>query len=287
MKSAARREAEYALDLLLPRFGVPVAHHVAGTPDGPTPYLVAGAGPPVVLLHGGFGGAGNWHRTLGPVSQRYRVIAPDRPGYGLSATPASDDEVAWLSGFLDARHIERPALAGHASGAALALAYARAYPARVRALAISDVWLTDPTTEPTSASSSSGAPGPRTPAAWAASLGARFDDRRALAPEYVYYLWCLAQLHPAQDQRPPGDIAPGPVPLPQPGERTWPTLPCLLIWGRNNRWSSAERARQLHQRVLDAWLRVVEHSRGIPPLEQPGHFNLALISFLERYVQAP
>ncbi|HWP29236.1 MAG TPA: alpha/beta hydrolase, partial [Chloroflexota bacterium] len=93
-------------------------------------------------------------------------------------------------------------------------------------------------------------------------------------------LWSLARLRPDQDQRPPGDLAPGPVPVPQPGERTWPTLPCLLVCGRGAPWSSVPLARLLHQRVPDAWLRVIEHSKGVPMLEQPGEFNFALITFL-------
>jgi pimeloyl-ACP methyl ester carboxylesterase len=115
---------------------------------------------------------------------------------------------------------------------------------------------------------------------WYPSVATRFDDRRLLAPEYLYYLWCLARLRPDQDQRPPGEIVPGPVAIPGPGERTWPTIPSLLIWGRGNRWTSVGVARQLHERIPDAALRVIEHSKGIPNLEQPGEFNHAVVTFL-------
>lgn len=47
-------------------------------------YLEAGAGPPMVLLHGAGGGAANWYRLMGTLSARYRVIAVDLPGFGLS-----------------------------------------------------------------------------------------------------------------------------------------------------------------------------------------------------------
>jgi 2-hydroxymuconate-semialdehyde hydrolase len=53
-----------------------------------TGYLDAGAGEPVVLLHGGEFGASaelGWERTIGALAERYRVLAPDMLGYGDSA----------------------------------------------------------------------------------------------------------------------------------------------------------------------------------------------------------
>jgi pimeloyl-ACP methyl ester carboxylesterase len=56
-----------------------------------------GDGPPLVLLHGGFGGWGHWLRNVGPLSRKYRVLAPDMPGFGDSGGPPepfSPDAVA-------------------------------------------------------------------------------------------------------------------------------------------------------------------------------------------------
>lgn len=53
-----------------------------------TGYLEAGAGDPVVLLHGGEFGASaelGWERTIGVLAQHYRVLAPDMLGFGASA----------------------------------------------------------------------------------------------------------------------------------------------------------------------------------------------------------
>src|SRR5687767_3337635 len=50
------------------------------TVDGVTlHYLEAGSGEPLVLLHGAGGGAANWYRMMGPLAERYRVIAVDLP----------------------------------------------------------------------------------------------------------------------------------------------------------------------------------------------------------------
>jgi pimeloyl-ACP methyl ester carboxylesterase len=46
-----------------------------------------GSGPPLVLLHGGYGSWSHWLRNVLPLSRSFRVIAPDLPGLGDSATP--------------------------------------------------------------------------------------------------------------------------------------------------------------------------------------------------------
>jgi 2-hydroxy-6-oxonona-2,4-dienedioate hydrolase len=46
-----------------------------------------GAGPPLVLLHGGYGSWTHWLRNIDALAERYRVIAADLPGLGDSARP--------------------------------------------------------------------------------------------------------------------------------------------------------------------------------------------------------
>src|SRR5580700_7217068 len=46
-----------------------------------------GSGPPLVLLHGGYGSWSHWIRNVLPLSRSFRVIACDLPGLGESATP--------------------------------------------------------------------------------------------------------------------------------------------------------------------------------------------------------
>ena len=50
-------------------------------------YQEAGAGPVVILLHGLGGDSSNWASTIGPLSQKYRVIVPDQIGFGKSDRP--------------------------------------------------------------------------------------------------------------------------------------------------------------------------------------------------------
>jgi 2-hydroxy-6-oxonona-2,4-dienedioate hydrolase len=55
--------------------------------DGNMVWRVWGAGPPLVLLHGGYGSWTHWIRNVLPLSRSFTVVAPDLPGLGESATP--------------------------------------------------------------------------------------------------------------------------------------------------------------------------------------------------------
>jgi len=101
----------------------------------------AGAGPAVVLLHGGWG----WEAypfDVEAVAARHRVVAPDRVGYGgssrLRELPRGFHRAMAEETFLvmDALGIERAALWGHSDGAVIAAWMGFLAPSRVRALVL-------------------------------------------------------------------------------------------------------------------------------------------------------
>lgn len=47
-------------------------------------YEHAGAGPPILLVHGWTCDASDWRWQVGPLSDRFHVLAPDLPGHGRS-----------------------------------------------------------------------------------------------------------------------------------------------------------------------------------------------------------
>ena len=55
--------------------------------DGRMIWHLWGNGPPLVLLHGGYGSWTHWIRNVLPLSRAFTVAAPDLPGLGESATP--------------------------------------------------------------------------------------------------------------------------------------------------------------------------------------------------------
>lgn len=104
-----------------------------------TNYHDHGEGHPIVLLHGsgpGVSAYANWRLNIGPLSERFRVIAPDAVGFGYTERPDGieynrDAWVRHLRDFLDALGLERVGLVGNSFGGALTLAFTCAYPERV------------------------------------------------------------------------------------------------------------------------------------------------------------
>ncbi len=55
--------------------------------DGEMVWQVYGEGPPLMLVHGGYGGWAHWIRNIPFLARRYRLFLPDLPGHGGSAMP--------------------------------------------------------------------------------------------------------------------------------------------------------------------------------------------------------
>src|SRR5512145_2244843 len=103
----------------------------------------AGAGPAVVILHGGWGyEAYPFDQAIEALAPRHRVLAPDRVGYGrsgeLAALPVGFHRLMAEETFavMDAAGIQEAALWGHSDGAVIAAWMAFLRPERVRALVL-------------------------------------------------------------------------------------------------------------------------------------------------------
>nr|WP_040864058.1 alpha/beta hydrolase [Nocardia exalbida] len=90
-----------------------------------TAYLEAGAGEPVVLLHGGeFGACAElgWEHTIDALASRYRVLAPDMLGFGGSAKVIDFNDgrglrIRHIARFLATLGVESAHFAGNSMGA--------------------------------------------------------------------------------------------------------------------------------------------------------------------------
>jgi pimeloyl-ACP methyl ester carboxylesterase len=102
-------------------------------------FEVAGAGPPVALLHPGLWDARTWDAQFGVFAQGYRVVRYDLRGYGRSSRPepgVAYSHVRDLVAVLDAAGVERAAMVGNSFGGGVALDVALVHPDRVMALVL-------------------------------------------------------------------------------------------------------------------------------------------------------
>jgi len=98
-----------------------------------------GSGEPLVLLHGFGADKDNWNRLARQLRGRFRIIAPDLPGYGESDAPLDaryrvQDQAERLHAFLAALGVTRAHLAGNSMGGYIAALYAATYPANTASL---------------------------------------------------------------------------------------------------------------------------------------------------------
>ncbi len=105
-----------------------------------TNYIVAGAGEPLILIHGSGPGVtafANWRGVIPDFAAHFRCYAPDTLGFGYTDFPtdiagfAMDRWLDHLIGFMDALEIERAHFIGNSYGGALTLALAARAPERV------------------------------------------------------------------------------------------------------------------------------------------------------------
>ncbi len=103
-------------------------------------YTRQGQGTPLVLIHGYPLDHSIWDETAALLSGTFDLILPDLRGFGASASLTDSytlaDMASDLAELLDELGIPQAALAGHSMGGYVALAFFRAYPARVRELGL-------------------------------------------------------------------------------------------------------------------------------------------------------
>lgn len=103
-----------------------------------------GAGPALVMLHGGGAGANglsNYNRNIDALAGHFRVIVPDMPGYGASSKGLDQSDVfgdlaRTMLGLLDRLGIARTHVVGNSLGGACALRMALDAPDRVGRLVL-------------------------------------------------------------------------------------------------------------------------------------------------------
>jgi pimeloyl-ACP methyl ester carboxylesterase len=257
-----------------------------------THFLEAGAGEPVVLLHGGEFGASaeiGWEKTIAALARRHHVFAPDMLGFGESAkvvdfTDGRGLRIRHIARFCALLGIESAYFVGNSMGAVNLLADTTAdHPVLpVRAMvticgggrirvgehmqALYDFDATLPAMR-------------RIVTALFASPAYPADEdyvRRRFDSATAPGAW--EAIAAARFRRP--DSSPPPGPGDRPFERI--RVPTLVVEGGADKLLPPGWAAELAARIPDARSAVVDGAGHCPQLERPEAVNALLLDFLDR-----
>lgn len=103
-------------------------------------YFDTGKGEPVVLLHGFCLSSASFELIAPGLSEDFRVISPDFPGFGgsdiIPGTYNLSKVAAWLDRFVDRLGLTQFTLIGHSMGGYVALAYVEDYAERIKGIGL-------------------------------------------------------------------------------------------------------------------------------------------------------
>ncbi len=240
--------------------------------------------PALVCLHGISSNSRSWRHQLAGLSQRFRVIAWDAPGYGQSVDVPALDGLAgfahYLAGLLDWLKLDQAVIVGLSMGGVIAQEFYRLYPDRVLALVLADT---------NSGGGSRPEPERRarlearlraldtlTPAQLAAERAPALLSPGAAEELKLEVISMVAQIHPAGYRQAALalDAADTRAVLPQ------IKVPSLVLWGEHDNITPRAEAENIYQAIPGARLTVLVGAGHLSNMEQPAAFNQALTSFL-------
>jgi pimeloyl-ACP methyl ester carboxylesterase len=269
-------------------------------------YKEMGEGAPaLVLLHGFAASTFSWREVMAPLAQEARVVAFDRPAFGLTERPmpgewggenpyATRSQAALTVQFMDSLGIERAVLVGNSAGGTVAALVALEHPERVEALVLLDpaiygsgsrfpAWLGPLLTSPQMRRV-----GPlfvRSIEEWGIDFGrSAWHDPSRLTPE----IW-EGYTEPLRTQnwdRALWELTVSSRPLDLQAQLDALQLPVLVITGDDDRIVPTEQSVRLAGELPNAELVVIPECGHVPHEECPGPTLEAMEAFLADEVRA-
>lgn len=131
----------------------PFTPHFVETDEGRLHYIDEGQGEPIVMVHGTPTWSFLYRRQIKTLSKRFRCIALDNLGFGLSDKPAKgsympEDHARRLANFLDSLDLRNITLVVHDFGGPIGLNYALRNPGRVKKIVLFNTWMWSLADEP-------------------------------------------------------------------------------------------------------------------------------------------
>lgn len=276
-----------------------LTHRDIETSLGTIAVAEVGAGPALVMLHGGGPGASgvsNYHQNLDALAREFRVILPDQPGFGGSYRPTEEDlqdrsitkiTTDALLQALTTMEVETFHLLGNSLGGAAALDMAISVPDRVTALVLmapGGGWVTTGPT-PTEGQKEMwkyyNGSGP-SEKKMAAFINVMVAEPKKLGPDVVRsrYEASLEDSHVEFYHRYNAAFARrgGMDPLWRDLHKI--TAPTLLLWGRDDRTITLQGAEMMMKQIKDVQLHVFGRCGHWVQLERQAEFDRLVADYL-------
>ena len=261
-------------------------------------YRRAGAGEPILLIHGLAGSSRTWDDVIPQLAEHYDVIAPDLLGHGESAKPLGDYSLgAFASGvrdLLSVLDIPSVTVVGHSFGGGIAMQLAYQHPHLVDRLVLVGSgglgrevsWLLRILTLP-------GAeylmpiwfPKPLVDSA--TDVGRQLGRRNIRSPKLAEMWRAYSSLAGAPNRTAfvrtmRGIIDPGGQ-MVNALDRLYLAahLPTLIIWGDQDGIIPVEHAYAAHEAIETSRLEILEGVGHFPHVESPEVFTDVLLDFME------
>jgi len=246
-------------------------------------YIEAGSGPVVILVHGLGGDVSNWAPTIGPLSQKYRVIALDQIGFGKSDKPLINYRVGTLVDFLDGFYkqlgITRASLVGNSLGGWTVAAYALAHPDKVDRLVLVDAagFAITGDLDPRVVNGLN----PSTRDAIKQVMGLVFYNKELFASDAAVDAFFARKMSAGDGytiQRFIDSIVRGEDTLDN--KLSAIKKPTLVVWGREDGLTPLALGERFKKEISGSELLVIEKCGHVPQLEKAAEFNAGLMKFL-------
>lgn len=245
-------------------------------------YVEGGSGPTVILLHGLGGSARAWQPNIGPLAEKFHVIALDQIGFGKSDKPFVNYRIRTYVDFLDQfckqLKIERPTLVGSSMGGWIAAAFTAAFPDRVEKLVLVD-------------SAGYAPPKDIDPRALYGLNPSTREGMKTLVTKIFYNKLfhtdaaidaSIAARLAAGDGYTINSISESIIRGEDFLDDTVKTIkrPTLIIWGRHDGLVPVSDGERFNRDIAGSKLVVFDECAHVPNFEKPADFNAAVIAFL-------
>lgn len=226
----------------------------------------AGAGDPVVLLHGLSGSHRWWRHTVQDLARSYCVHIPELIGFGRSRPVRRQPDIGAaaniLMQWLDDLRVERCFLVGHSMGGQIAIHFAAHAPERLHKLVLV---------------SAAGIPRAFSIAEATRFLAEVVPPRAWGSPRFLPTIALDAlRAGPRTILRAAQHLIADDVRPLLPLIRT----PTLLIWGERDPLTPMDHAHEMQQLIHGAQLVILPKAAHVPMADQPAEFNATLTQFL-------